>query len=89
MASRYLEDLVAERLAELGLPGTVTIRPRVPLAVRVETGERARHVLDYRGTRAVRFVLDDWDLIRGLRGASIAHVLADKLVASLPLARAA
>lgn len=89
MERRYLEDLVAERLAALGHPGTVRIRPRVPLALRLEAGERARFVVDYHGAGSAHFVLDDWDLIKGTRGAPVAHALADKILDNTRIARAA
>lgn len=89
MPHRYVEDLVAERLAALGYPGTVVIRPRIPMAIRSETGERTRFVIAYRGRAEIQFVLDDWDLIKGTTGAPLAHTLADKVLEHVPVARAA
>lgn len=89
MDRHYVEDLVAERLAALGYPGTVIIRPRAPLAVRIETGERARFVIAYRGRAEIQFMLDDWDVIKGTTGAPLAHALADKILEHVPVARAA
>ncbi len=75
----YLKDLVADCLAARGLAGTVEIRPRTPLATRLETGERTQFIVEYRGRGAARLVLDEWEISCGTVRAPIAETLADKL----------
>lgn len=77
--ARYLKDLVAERLAERGNPGTVEIRPRVPLAVRLDTGERTTFVVDFRGAGRAQLQLEEWEISTGTVGASVVDSLADKI----------
>ena len=76
----YLEDLVARCLAERGLRGTVRIYPRVPLARRLQTGERIQFVVEYDGDGDARFLVDEYDIACGTVGASIARSLADRIV---------
>lgn len=78
----YLKDLVAQTLAERGLPGTVDIRPHVPLARRLETGERARFVVDYHGDGTASVLLDEHEITSGTVGAPIARYIADRIVAA-------
>ena len=78
-AKTYLKDLVAARLAERGIPGTVEILPHVPLARRLETGERARFIVQYDGDGTAELALDDWEISGGTAGASVADALADKI----------
>lgn len=76
----YLKDLVAQTLADRGLPGTVDIRPHVSLARRLETGERARFVVDYRGEGSASVMLDEHEITSGTVGAPIARYIADRIV---------
>lgn len=76
----YLKDLVAQRLADRGLPGTVDIYPSRPLAIRLETGERTQFVVEYRGDGEARVVVDEYEISSGTIGAPVAHALADRIV---------
>jgi hypothetical protein len=78
----YLKDLVAQTLADRGLPGTVDIRPHRPLAKRQETGERARFIVEYRGHGTASLVLDEYEISSGTVHAPIARHVADRIVAA-------
>jgi hypothetical protein len=78
----YLKDLVAQTLADRGLPGTVDIRPHLPLAKRLETGQRAQFVVEYRGDGTASLVLDEHEISGGTVGAPIARAIADRIVAA-------
>ena len=75
----YLKDLVERRLAERGLPGTVAIYPHVPLAKRLETGERAHFVVEYHGDGDARFLVDEHEISCGTVRAPVAHSLAARI----------
>jgi len=75
----YLKDLVARCLADRGLPGSVEIYPRVPVARRLETGERIQFVVEYHGDGDARFFVDEYELACGTVGAPIARRLADRI----------
>lgn len=75
----YLKELVAHCLSERGLPGTVEIYPRVPLAIRIETGERAQFVVEYHGHGDARLLVDEHEISSGTVGAPIARSLADRI----------
>jgi hypothetical protein len=76
----YLKDIVARRISERGMPGVVDIRPRVPLPVRLETGERVQFVVDYKGAGNVRLLVDEWEVSCGTKGAPVADALVDKIL---------
>jgi hypothetical protein len=75
----YLKDLVARCLAERGLPGSVEIYPRVPLARRLETGERIQFVVEYHGHGDARFFVDEYEIACGTVGAPVARSLGDRI----------
>lgn len=80
MSPTYLKDLVERRLAELGAPGTVTIRPRVALAERWESGERVLFVIEYRGDGTAHLLADEWEISCGTVLAPVAEALAEKIL---------
>jgi hypothetical protein len=75
----YLNELVARCLNERGLPGTVAIYPRVPLARRLESGERVQFVVEYHGCGDTRFLVDEYEISCGTVGSPIARSLADRI----------
>lgn len=75
----YLKDVVARCLADRGLPGTVEIHPRVPLAKRLETGERAQFVVEYHGDGDAQLFVDEYEIACGTVGAPVGRALADKI----------
>lgn len=75
----YLKDVVARFLADRGLPGSVAIYPGVPLAKRLETGERAQFVVEYRGSGSAHLLVDEYEIACGTQGAPVARALADKI----------
>jgi hypothetical protein len=85
----YLKDLVARCLAERGLSGTVEIYPRVPLARRLETGERIQFVVEYHGHGDARLLVDEYEIACGTVGAPVARSLADRLATARRVERAA
>lgn len=78
-ATIYLADLVENCLAERGMPGTVRIRPHEPLAARLESGERARFLIDYDGVGTARLRVDEYEIAGGTVGASVVTALADMI----------
>lgn len=75
----YLKDLVARVLAERGLPGRVEIHPHRPFADRLESGERARFIVEYHGDGITRLVLDEYEVSSGTVGAPVAVAIADAI----------
>ena len=75
----YLRELVERCLSERGLPGTVAIYPSVPLAKRLETGQRAHFVVEYQGHGSSRFLVDEYEISCGTVGAPVARTLADRI----------
>lgn len=76
MNNIYLKDLVAAKLAERGLAGSVQIRPNKPLAARLESGERATFIVEYDGVGTARLDVPEHEISCGTAGASVAVVLA-------------
>jgi hypothetical protein len=79
MRNIYLEDVVAAKLAERGLPGSVRIRPNKPLAARLESGERATFVVEYDGLGTARLDVPEHEISCGTVGAPVAAALADTI----------
>ena len=79
MHNVYLKDLVAAKLAERGLPGSVRIRPNKPLAARLELGERATFIVEYDGVGTARLDVPDHEISCGTVGASVAVALAERI----------
>lgn len=79
MHNVYLKDLVAAKLAERGLPGSVHIRPNKPLAARLESGERATFIVEYNGHGTARLDVPEHEISCGTVGASVAVALADMI----------
>jgi hypothetical protein len=66
-------------LSERGLPGTVAIYPRVPLAKRLEAGVRAQFVVEYHGHGDALFTVDEYEISSGTVGAPIERTLANRI----------
>lgn len=79
LSNMYLQGLVERELATRGIPGTVRIRPQVPLARRLESGERARFLVAYEGSQAVTVTVDEYEISAGTVGAPIAVALVNKI----------
>lgn len=79
MHNVYLKDLVAAKLSERGLPGSVHIRPNKPLAARLQSGERATFIVDYNGVGTARLDVPEHEISCGTVGASAAVTLADMI----------
>lgn len=79
VTNRYLENVVAERLAATGLVGQIEIRPTVPFAVRARSGERARFAVRFYGPGATELVVDEAEILRGTSQAPVAAALAGRL----------
>ena len=73
----YLKELVELCLADRGLPGTVDIRPYHPHTARLETGDRARFLVDYHGKGTVHLLVDEAQISSGTVGARVEVALAD------------
>jgi hypothetical protein len=79
MNNTYLKDLVAKHLADRGMPGSVAIRPHKPLGARMESGERAKFVVDYDGVGSARVIVDEYEIACGTVGASVVTSVANQI----------
>lgn len=89
MQNIYLKDLVAKTLAERGLPGSVQIRPNKPLAARLESGERAKFIVEYDGVGSARLEVSEHEVSCGTVGAPVAVALAELIERARSRERAA
>jgi hypothetical protein len=79
MDNVYLKDLVAAKLAERSLPGSVHIRPNKPLTARLGLGERATFIVEYNGVGAARLQVPEHEISCGTVGGSVEAALADMI----------
>lgn len=75
----YLKELVARCLADRGIPGSVEIYPDLPLAKRLETGQRTHFVVQYHGHGDARLIVDEHEISCGTIGSPIERTLAERI----------